>query len=49
MHGHEAGNCPPFSNSKSRNQLSHDVTVPFQWLKTNPRFSDTLVPTNFDI
>ena len=39
---------PPFSIQKVEIVL-RDVGVPFQWLKTTPRFSDTLIPTKNEI
>ena len=46
-HGHAAGNVP-FAIQKVETVL-RDIRVPFQWLKTTPRFSDTLIPTNYEI
>ena len=40
-HGHAARNLTTFFNSKSGNCLARR----FQWLKTTPRFSNTLIPT----
>ena len=47
-HGHAAGNVSTFSNSKSRNCLARRLSA-VSVTKNHPRFSDTLIPTNYEI